>query len=466
MRKTSILVNIPLRYLDHHPDNPRKDLGDLSELIESVKANGILQNLSVVSAKDPIFWRENIENYTEASELEADIEDMCDVGEFYVMIGNRRYEAAKEAGLDSVPCRIEVGLTKADQVSIMLEENLQRNDLTIPEQAYGFQQLIDLGESVEAISEKTGFSQSTIYRRLHIAELPRDAVEDAVDKYQLTFKDFQALEEVEDPKEKERILKNNADSIAYAVNAYKRQKNAEEWEKNLLSEVEKVCNLSAFPEDEHTWDDWWDRISTVSTGEELDLSDFPSDDVYYQKGYNGISFYTLDEVAKEESEKKASEVDELRKENNRKKITLDGLMEDLYNQVKSWVLYLKDEEDEGRGAEVTFFDNEIRDLFSIYSRNVSYGACDTAAEYLGIDFDELQSYSPALQMVAFVAQDVIVGSIPYYYSLKWSEDGSGDIREALDVFEALGLKYTIDQSRMDEIDSVLTGTHPYLVKES
>ena len=195
MRKTSILVNIPLRYLDHHPDNPRKDLGDLTELIESVKANGILQNLSVVSAKDPIFWRENVENYTEASELEADIEDMCDVGEFYVMIGNRRYEAAKEAGLDSVPCRIEVGLTKADQVSIMLEENLQRNDLTIPEQAYGFQQLIDLGESVEAISEKTGFSQSTIYRRLHIAELPRDAVEDAVNKHQLTFKDFQALEE-------------------------------------------------------------------------------------------------------------------------------------------------------------------------------------------------------------------------------------------------------------------------------
>lgn len=45
----------------------------------------------------------------------------------------------------------------------MLEENMQRNDLTIYEQAQGFQMMLDLGETAETIAEKTGFSTSTIY---------------------------------------------------------------------------------------------------------------------------------------------------------------------------------------------------------------------------------------------------------------------------------------------------------------
>ena len=39
---------IPIRRLIHHPENPRKDLGDLTELAESIKANGVMQNLTVV----------------------------------------------------------------------------------------------------------------------------------------------------------------------------------------------------------------------------------------------------------------------------------------------------------------------------------------------------------------------------------------------------------------------------------
>ena len=43
---------IPVEQLMHHPDNPRLDLGDLDELTASIKANGILQNLTVVPAED------------------------------------------------------------------------------------------------------------------------------------------------------------------------------------------------------------------------------------------------------------------------------------------------------------------------------------------------------------------------------------------------------------------------------
>ncbi len=69
------IVEIPIGLLVHHPDNPRKDLGDLSELTESIKARGVLQNLTVVPAKE-----------------------QGGVGVYHVVIGNRRLEASKAAG--------------------------------------------------------------------------------------------------------------------------------------------------------------------------------------------------------------------------------------------------------------------------------------------------------------------------------------------------------------------------------
>ena len=60
MDKASSITMIPLSDLEHHPDNPRKDLGDLTELTASIKTNGILQNLTVVfepeHAMTPAEW--------------------------------------------------------------------------------------------------------------------------------------------------------------------------------------------------------------------------------------------------------------------------------------------------------------------------------------------------------------------------------------------------------------------------
>ena len=73
-----------------------------------------------------------------------------------------------------MPCRIAEGLSRKEQLSIMLEENMQRSDLTIYEQAQGFQLMLDLGDTEEQIAEKTGFSKTTIRRRLNIAKLNQD----------------------------------------------------------------------------------------------------------------------------------------------------------------------------------------------------------------------------------------------------------------------------------------------------
>lgn len=73
------IKNIEIRKIHSHPDNPRKDLGDITELSQSIESNGIMQNLTVVERED---------------------------GEYTVIIGHRRLAAALKAGLDTVPCAV------------------------------------------------------------------------------------------------------------------------------------------------------------------------------------------------------------------------------------------------------------------------------------------------------------------------------------------------------------------------
>ena len=146
---------IPIGDLMHHPENPRKDLGDLEELTASIKANGILQNLTVV----------------------ADLQR----AKYLVVIGNRRFEAAKAAGLVELPCVIS-DMDYKTQVATMLEENMQRQDLTVYEQAEGFQMMMDLGYTEKEIGEKTGFSTKTVKDRLKLTKLNKINFAKAVNK--------------------------------------------------------------------------------------------------------------------------------------------------------------------------------------------------------------------------------------------------------------------------------------------
>lgn len=123
MKNEKTLVYISVEQLLHHPENPRKNLGDLTELTESIRQNGVLQNLTVVPAEDS--------------------------GHYYVVIGNRRMEASKAAGLTELPCSI-ADMTRQEQICTMFIENVQRADLTPYEQAECLQMMIDLGETPQA----------------------------------------------------------------------------------------------------------------------------------------------------------------------------------------------------------------------------------------------------------------------------------------------------------------------------
>ena len=103
----------------------------------------------------------------------------------------------------------------------MLEENMQRNDLTIWEQANGFQMMLDLGETEESIAEKTGFSKTTVRHRLNIAKLNQKVLQEKEkdECFQLSLKDLYELEKIPDVKTRDKILKESTSSNNLAQKA-------------------------------------------------------------------------------------------------------------------------------------------------------------------------------------------------------------------------------------------------------
>lgn len=200
--------------LHPHPQNPRKVIGDVTELAESIKANGILQNLTVVPNND----------------------NWDDKSDFTVVIGHRRLAAAKQAGLTELPCAV-VEMTEKEQLSTMLTENMQRSDLTVYEEAKGCQLLLDLGDTVAEVAEKTGFSESKIRRRVKLCELDEEAFKENQIR-QPTLQDYDRLNQIKDIDTRNKLLKsigtNNFDNLLYS--AVKKQETDAEKEK-----IEKLC---------------------------------------------------------------------------------------------------------------------------------------------------------------------------------------------------------------------------------
>ena len=168
---------IHISRLHPHPDNPRKELGDLTELAASIEAKGVLQNLTVVPDND---------------------------GGYRIIIGHRRHAAAKLAGFTDLPCVI-ADMTPQEQFETMMVENVQRSDLTVYEQAEGFQMMLDMGGSVEEVAKKTGFSETTVRRRVKLLDLNKEKFHKA-EKRGGTMTDYLKLNEIKDPEVRNKVL--------------------------------------------------------------------------------------------------------------------------------------------------------------------------------------------------------------------------------------------------------------------
>lgn len=145
-RSTAVGRLIALELLDPNPEQPRVEIGDLTELTASIKEKGVLEPLLV--------------------------KPMRATGRFMIIAGERRWRASKAAGLREVPC-IEMDVDEKTVAEIALIENMQRKDLTAWEEADGLAALCEkFGYTHDDVAKKVGKSRTTVTEALSIASMP------------------------------------------------------------------------------------------------------------------------------------------------------------------------------------------------------------------------------------------------------------------------------------------------------
>jgi len=129
---------VAIDLLDPNPNQPRQQMGDLSELIASIAEKGIIEPLVVRQQG----------------------------GRYQIIAGERRYHASAQAGLREVPVVIEV-------MELALVENLQRKDLTPFEEAEALLQLCETcNYTHEDLAQKLGKSRTAVTESLALAAMP------------------------------------------------------------------------------------------------------------------------------------------------------------------------------------------------------------------------------------------------------------------------------------------------------
>jgi ParB family transcriptional regulator, chromosome partitioning protein len=139
---------LPIDRIEPNPDQPRVEIGDLTELTSSIKEKGVLEPLLVKPNKETGTW--------------------------LIIAGERRWRASNLAGLKEVPC-IELDIDEQSIAEIALIENLQRKDLTLWEEADGLAALQSrYGYTHDQIAKKIGKSRTTITESMSIAGIPEN----------------------------------------------------------------------------------------------------------------------------------------------------------------------------------------------------------------------------------------------------------------------------------------------------
>lgn len=148
-RQGAAATELPLAALRPNPGQPRKDFTDarLRELADSIRQKGVLQPVLVEEGPD---------------------------GRYTIVAGERRYRAAKLAGLEKIP--VIVGrFAEEEKLEIALIENVQREDLTPIEEAKAYRQLMDMtGVNQEQVAAKVGKDRSTVANSLRLLRLPEE----------------------------------------------------------------------------------------------------------------------------------------------------------------------------------------------------------------------------------------------------------------------------------------------------
>lgn len=224
------LINTSL--IDPHPDNPRKQIGDVTDLAASIKANGLLSPLSVVP---------NGERYR-------------------VIAGHRRLAACKQAGTGAVPCFV-LDLDPLQQLEAMVTENCQREQLTVLEEADAIQGMLDLGATTAAVAHRLGRSADYVRDRAKAASIKADVRKTRDDFDQLTIGQLVAIARYDGRPDLQKRLAQAAgtSNFDYTLSRIERDENDRQWIESvavLLGEPDSGINFIRDPEKPYGDPEW------------------------------------------------------------------------------------------------------------------------------------------------------------------------------------------------------------------
>ncbi|GAB3797805.1 ParB/RepB/Spo0J family partition protein [Virgibacillus kimchii] len=218
-----MIKEVPISECRPNPYQPRKTFhaDAIEELKESILEYGVIQ---------PIIVRKSIKGYE-------------------IVVGERRYRAAKEAGLETIPA-VEKELTDANMMELALLENLQREDLTPIEEAHAYQNLMkELEITQEELSKRLGKSRSHIANIVRLLSLPEQVIA-YINNGELSMGHGRALIGVKDKNQilpvvnkirKEKLNVRQVEQLIVKLNEGKNKKKKEKPKKDIfLQEQESV----------------------------------------------------------------------------------------------------------------------------------------------------------------------------------------------------------------------------------
>lgn len=212
--KEERFLDIAIDRLKPNPLQPRKkwDPESLAELAQSIRESGILQPVVVVPDE---------KNYT-------------------IIVGERRWRAAKKIGLQTIPVLIR-NLTEAQQHEAMLIENLQREDLNPIEIAKAYQKMTqDFNCTQEDVAKKVGKDRASVANTLRLLKLPGE-IQELIQEGKLSMGHARALIPVEDPERQQSMAKQIVkDNLSV--------RGVEKWVRRLQAPTEKLPKAPMDPD--------------------------------------------------------------------------------------------------------------------------------------------------------------------------------------------------------------------------
>jgi len=203
-------VYLPISKVEANIDQPRKhfDEGALHELSESIREHGVIQPLTVRKLSS---------------------------GYYQIIAGERRWRAARLAGLKEIPCRV-MDADEQKRTEIALIENLQREDLNPLEEAEGYKHLVeDFGLTQEEVASRVGKSRPAVANALRLLSLSKD-IKPFLETGELSAGHARALLKVRGSEEQRALAQK---VIGEGLSVRQTERLADKWGKEEVEKPEK-----------------------------------------------------------------------------------------------------------------------------------------------------------------------------------------------------------------------------------